>query len=81
MQREQVTFAFPAPRPTDWASTMCLLPIAQQWAKVWRIEDFKVGCLADKHDRHAKEMTGRTPAHLSAGNTVTVLIEGWAEKE
>jgi hypothetical protein len=78
MQREQVTFCFPAPRPTDWASTLCLIPIANQWAKVWHIEDFRVGCLVDRQDRNAKEHIGRTPAHMD--NTVTVLIEGWTEK-
>ncbi len=80
MHRERVTFAFPAPRPTDWKSTLCLLPIADQWAKAWCISDFTVSCLVDKQDANTKELIGRTPGHRYADKTVTVLIEGWAEK-
>jgi len=93
MHRERVTFAFPAPRPTDWASTLCLLPIASQWAKAWNMEDISIRRIVYAHDALSKEQTGRTPSSYGGRNRphnthpfnedgcIAVLIEGWASKE
>lgn len=86
MHPTEVTFVFPAPAPTDWASTLCLLPIAEQWAKTWRMSDIAISRLMYTHDRHAKEQTGKYPEcgkphPFNENGCIAVLIEGKAEKE